>query len=84
NKGQVFGLGFEAHVYNRTFTSPSPPLPTQPLPPPPPNPAMKDHIGRLETMMAIMREMRPPPRPQHRFRHNPRPQTRTIWMSLTT
>ncbi|XP_020553004.1 uncharacterized protein LOC110012705 [Sesamum indicum] len=35
NKGRV-GLGFEAHVSNRTFTSPSPPPSTPPLPPPSP------------------------------------------------
>ncbi|KAL2242539.1 UNVERIFIED_CONTAM: hypothetical protein Sindi_0371900 [Sesamum indicum] len=57
NKYRVFNLGFETHVSNRTFTS-SPLTPT----PPSPNPAMKERISCLETMMAdmmtMMREMR--------------------------
>ncbi|KAL2232824.1 UNVERIFIED_CONTAM: hypothetical protein Sindi_1462400 [Sesamum indicum] len=49
-KDQVFCLGSEAYVSSRTFTSPSLP--------PPPNPVMEDCIGRLKTMMDMMREMR--------------------------
>ncbi|KAL0439577.1 UNVERIFIED_CONTAM: hypothetical protein Slati_2440700 [Sesamum latifolium] len=54
NKGRVFGLDFESHFSNRTYTPPPPP--------PPPNPAQEDLLGRLEVMMADMmvmiREMR--------------------------
>ncbi|KAL2249574.1 UNVERIFIED_CONTAM: hypothetical protein Sindi_2431100 [Sesamum indicum] len=52
NKGRVFGLVFEAYISNCIFTSPSL------LTPQPPNPAMEDHIGCLETMIDMMREMR--------------------------
>ncbi|KAL0409546.1 UNVERIFIED_CONTAM: hypothetical protein Sradi_1889000 [Sesamum radiatum] len=58
NKGHVFDLSCKAHVSSQTYTSPSPLPPT----PPQPNPAMEDHIGRLETMMvemmSMMREIR--------------------------
>ncbi|KAL2247159.1 UNVERIFIED_CONTAM: hypothetical protein Sindi_2568200 [Sesamum indicum] len=47
NKGRVFGLGFEAHISSRTFTSSQPPS----------NPVMEDRTGRLETMMADLMDM---------------------------
>ncbi|KAL2253562.1 UNVERIFIED_CONTAM: hypothetical protein Sindi_0150900 [Sesamum indicum] len=81
NEDRVFGLGSETYVYSRIFTSPlSPPL----IPPPlPPNLAMEDRLSCFKTMMTMMGEMwvfsstaTPPPT-------NPRPQTRTIWSSLT-
>ncbi|KAL2243491.1 UNVERIFIED_CONTAM: hypothetical protein Sindi_0467100 [Sesamum indicum] len=51
NKDRVFVLGFEAHIFSRTFTSPSPP------PSPQLNPTMEDRINLLETMMADMMAM---------------------------
>ncbi|KAL2238767.1 UNVERIFIED_CONTAM: hypothetical protein Sindi_1068400 [Sesamum indicum] len=57
NKGCVIDLGSDAHVYSRTFTSPS----SSPATLPQPNLAMEDRMNRLETMivdmMVIMKEM---------------------------
>ncbi|KAL2251694.1 UNVERIFIED_CONTAM: hypothetical protein Sindi_2291700, partial [Sesamum indicum] len=49
NKARVFGLGFEAHVFNRTCTSPSPS--------PPSNSHMENRIVWLERMMVDMMAM---------------------------